>query len=88
MEKKKKSRSDPSRLVGRRTSDSGDAGVAVGAAMEMQAVEAQASLSLSLSLSLFSDVKRWNVLEVKKKIKRRGVVCLVWRRKTRKRKKK
>ena len=45
------------------------------------------SRSLSLSLSL-SDVKRWNVLEVKKKIKRRGAVCLVWRRKTRKRKKK
>ena len=32
----------------------------------------------SLSLSL-SDVKRWNDLEVKKKIKRRGAVCLVWR---------
>ena len=72
------------------TSGGGDVRVAAGAAVEMHVVEAQAdlSLSLSLSLSLFSDVMRWNVLEVKKKIKRRGVVCLVWRRKTRKRKKK
>ena len=38
----------------------------------MHAVEAQA-LSVSLSLS---DVKRWNVLEVKKKIKRRGFCVL------------
>ena len=48
-------------------SSGGDAGVAV----EMHAVEAEADLSLSLFLSL-SNVKRWNVLEVKKKIKRRG----------------
>ena len=82
--KKRTSRSDPSRSVGRTTSGSGDAGAAVGAVVEMHAVEAQADLS-SLSLS---DVKHWNVLEVKKKIKRRGAVCLVWRRKTRKRKKK
>ena len=67
------------------TSGGGDARVAAGAAVEMHVVEAQADLSLSLSL--FSDVMRWNVLEVKKKIKRRGVVCLVWRRKTRKKKK-
>ena len=42
--KKKKSRSDPSRSVGRMTSGDGDAGAAV----EMHAVEAQADLSLSL----------------------------------------
>ena len=83
MKKKKKNRSDPSRSMGRTTSGRGDAGVVAGAAMEMHAMEAQADLSLSLC-----DVKRWNDLEVKKKIKRRGVVCLVWRRKTRKRKKK
>ena len=71
--------------MGRTTSGRGDARAVAGAAMEMHAVEAQADLSLSLSLS---DVKRWNDLEVKKKIKRRVVVCLVWRRKTRKRKKK
>ena len=35
----------------------------------MHAVEAQASLSLS-------DVKRWNDLEVKMKIKRRGLCVL------------
>ena len=43
------------------------------AAVEMHAVEAQADLSLSLSLS---DVKRWNDLEMKKKIKRRGLCVL------------
>ena len=64
MKKKKKSRSDLSRSVGRTTSSNRD----VGAEVEMHAMEAQA-LSVSLSLS---DVKRWNVLEVKKKIKRRG----------------
>ena len=51
------------------TSGDGDAGAAV----EMHAVEAQADLSLSLSLS---DVKRWNDLEMKKKIKRRGLCVL------------
>ena len=54
MKKKKKkkrtSRSDPSRLVGRMTSGVGDARVAAGAAVEMHVVEAQADLSLSLSL--------------------------------------
>ena len=34
------------------------------------------SQSLSLSLSLFFDVKRWNDLEVKKKIKRSGLCVL------------
>ena len=38
-------------------------------AVEMHAVEAQASLSLS-------DVKRWNDLEVKNKIKRRRLCVL------------
>ena len=52
-------------------SGGGDAGAVV----EMHAVEAQADLSLSLSLSL-SDVKRWNDLEMKKKIKRRGLCVL------------
>ena len=54
------------------------------AAVEMHAVEAQADLSLSLS-----DVKRWNVLEVKKKIKRRGgcVSCVEEKNKKKKKKK-
>ena len=55
------------------------------AAVEMHAVEAQAEISLSLSLS---DVKRSNVLEVKKKIKRRGFCVLCGREKQEKEKRK
>ena len=52
MKKKKKkrtSRFDLSRSVGRTTGGSGDARVAARAAVEMHVVEAQADLSLSLS---------------------------------------
>ena len=68
-------------------SNGGDAGAAARAVVEMHAVEAQANLSLSLSLSLV-DVKRWNDLEVKKKIKRRGLCVLCGGEKQEKRKKK
>ena len=79
MKKRKKRKADltqANRWEGRR------------AAVEMHAVEAQADLSLSLSL--FSDVMRWNVLEVKKKIKRRGfyVSCVEEKNKKKKKEKK
>ena len=63
--KKKKGRFDLSQSVGRTTRGGGDA------------CDGGPSPSLSLSLSLsLSDVKRWNDLEVKKKIKRRGLCVL------------